>query len=193
MASVKDRELLLFATAAEFEAWLAKNLSHDGIRLQLRKKSSTKPGMLYAEALDVALCWGWIDGQTGSLDDDYYSVGFSPRRARSVWSQVNREHVDRLTAQGRMRPEGQTQVDRAKADGRWDAAYRQKDAEVPADLQLALAANPAAQALFSNLTAQNRWAILFRLANVKRAETRARKIAEFVTMLANGETVYPQR
>lgn len=193
MASVTDRELLLFATAAEFEQWLAANLTHDGIRLQLRKKSSTKPGMLYAEALDVALCWGWIDGQKGSLDDDYFFNGFSPRRARSPWSQINREHVERLTKEGRMRPEGQAEIDRAKADGRWDAAYRQKDAEIPADLQLALDANPAALAMFAKLSSQNRFAILFRVGNVKRAETRARKISDFVAMLANGETIYPQK
>ena len=193
MAGVNDRELLLFATAAEFEAWLAENLTHDGIRLQLRKKSSTKPGMLYAEALDVALCWGWIDGQKGSLDEDYFFNGFSPRRARSPWSQINREHVERLVAEGRMQPSGQAEVDRAKADGRWDAAYRQKDAAVPADLQLALDASPAALALFQQLSSQNRFAILFRIGNVKRAETRARKIEQFVAMLAAGETIYPQR
>ena len=193
MASVTDRELLLFATAAEFETWLASNLTHEGIRVQLRKKSSTKPGMLYAEALDVALCWGWIDGQKGALDDDYFFNGFSPRRARSPWSQVNREHVERLTAEGRMRPEGQAEIDRAKADGRWDAAYRQKDAAIPADLQLALDANSAALEMFAKLSSQYRFAILFRIGNVKRAETRERKIGEFVSMLANGETIYPQR
>jgi len=193
MAGVNDRELLLFATAAEFETWLAANLTHDGIRLQLRKKNSTKPGMLYAEALDVALCWGWIDGQKGSLDEDYFFNGFSPRRARSPWSQVNREHVERLTAEGRMRPEGQAEIDRAQADGRWDAAYRQKDAEIPADLQFALDASPAALAMFAKLSSQNRFAILFRIGSVKRAETRERKIAHFVTMLANGETIYPQK
>ena len=193
MGGVNDRELLLFATAAEFEAWLADNLAHDGIRLQLRKKSSTKPGMLYAEALDVALCWGWIDGQKGSLDEDYFFNGFSPRRARSPWSQINREHVERLTNEGRMRPEGQAEIDRAKSDGRWDAAYRQKDAAVPDDLQRALDANPAALAMFAKLSSQNRFAILFRIGAVKRAETREGKIGEFVTMLANGETLYPQR
>ena len=192
MAGVNDRELLLFATAAEFEAWLADNLAHDGIRLQLRKKSSTKPGMLYAEALDVALCWGWIDGQKGSLDEDYFFNGFSPRRARSPWSQVNRDHIERLTNEGRMQPSGQAEVDRAKNDGRWDAAYRQSTAEVPADLQLALDASPEAALRFAALSSQNRFAILFRIGNVKRAETRARKIAEFVAMLERDETVYPR-
>jgi uncharacterized protein YdeI (YjbR/CyaY-like superfamily) len=193
MASINDRELMLFATPAEFETWLSQNLTHDGIRLQLRKKNSTKPGMLYAEALDVALCWGWIDGQKGSLDDDYFFNGFSPRRSRSPWSQVNREHVERLVAAGRMQPSGQAEVDRAKADGRWDAAYRQRDAVAPADLQLALDANPAALAMYSRLSSQNRFAILFRIGNVKRAETRAKKIASFVEMLERGETIYPQK
>ena len=193
MASVNDRELMLFATPAEFEKWITANRDHEGIRVQLRKKSSTKPGMLYSEALDVALCHGWIDGQKGALDEDYFFNGFSPRRTRSPWSQVNRDHVTRLIAEGRMTPHGLAEVDRAKADGRWDAAYRQKDAEVPADLQLALDANPAALAMFAKLSSQNRFAILFRIGNVKRAETRAAKIAGFVEMLARGETIYPQK
>jgi uncharacterized protein YdeI (YjbR/CyaY-like superfamily) len=190
MAGVKDRPLLLFATPAEWEAWLEQNVGHDGIRLQLRKKSSTKPGMLYAEALDVALCWGWIDGQAGSIDADYFYNGFSPRRARSPWSQINREHVARLIADGRMRPTGLAEVDRAKADGRWDAAYRQKDAEIPDDLAVALAASPAAAAMFATLSSQNRFAILFRIGAVKRAETRAAKIATYVAMLERGETLH---
>jgi uncharacterized protein YdeI (YjbR/CyaY-like superfamily) len=193
MVAVKDRVLLHFATAAEWEAWLADNLTHDGIRLQLRKKNSAKPGMLYAEALDVALCWGWIDGQAGSVDEDYFYNGFSPRRARSPWSQINREHVERLIAAGRMQPAGQAEVDRAKADGRWDAAYRQKDAVPPPDLQSALDANPEALAMYAKLSAQNRFAILFRVSSVVRAETRAKKIAGFVEMLARGETIYPQK
>jgi uncharacterized protein YdeI (YjbR/CyaY-like superfamily) len=187
---IADRELILFTTPAEFEAWIEANRDHEGIRVQLRKKNSTKPGMLYSEALDVALCHGWIDGQKGSIDDDYFFNGFSPRRARSPWSQVNREHVARLIEQGRMTPHGLAEVDRAKADGRWDAAYRQRDAEVPADLQLALDASPAASTAFKTLSSQNRFAILFRIGNVRRAETRARKISDFVAMLERGETLY---
>lgn len=193
MVAVKDRPLLFFATAAEWRSWLEANLQHDGIRLQLRKKNTTLPGMLYAEALDEALCVGWIDGQSGSIDADYFYNGFSPRRARSPWSQINRDHVARLIAEGRMREPGQAQIDAAKADGRWDAAYRQKDAEVPADLQLALAASPAALELFTRLSGQNRFAILFRVGAVTRPETRAKKIAGFVEMLARGETIYPQK
>ena len=193
MAAVSERELVLFATPAEFEKWITENRDHEGIRVQLRKKSSTKPGMLYSEALDVALCHGWIDGQKGALDEDYFFNGFSPRRPRSPWSQVNRDHVTRLILEGRMHASGLAEVERAKADGRWDAAYRQKDAEVPADLQLALDASPAALELFKRLSSQNRFAILFRIGSVKRAETRAAKIAGFVEMLARGETIYPQK
>ena len=190
MAAVKDRPLLHFATPAEWEAWLTQNADHDGIRLQLRKKGSTKPGMLYSEALDVALCWGWIDGQAGSIDADYFYNGFSPRRTRSPWSQINREHVSRLIEEGRMRPAGLAEVDRAKADGRWDAAYRQKDAEIPEDLAVALAASPTATAAFATLSSQNRFAILFRIGNVKLAKTRAAKIATYVAMLERGETLH---
>jgi uncharacterized protein YdeI (YjbR/CyaY-like superfamily) len=193
MAAIRDRELLFFATAPEWESWLAANLTHDGIRLQLRKKATTKPGMLYPEALDVALCWGWIDGQSGSIDADYYFVSFQPRRPRSIWSDINRGHVTRLIADGRMKPEGQAEIDRAKADGRWDAAYRQKDAPVPEDLAAALAASPNALAFFDTLSAQNRFAVLFRVQSVKRAETRARKIEQFVQMCERGETIYPQK
>ena len=192
MVAVKDRPLLHFETTAAWEAWLEQNLDHEGIRLQLRKKGTAKPGMLYSEALDVALCWGWIDGQAGSIDADFFYNGFSPRRARSPWSQINQGHVARLIAEGRMRAAGLAEIDRAKADGRWAAAYRQKDAAIPDDLALALAASPAATAAFAGLSSQNRFAILFRIGNVKLATTRRAKIATFVAMLERGETVYPQ-
>jgi len=159
----------------------------------LRKTASKRPGITYAEALDSALCFGWIDGQVAALDDDYHLQVFTPRRPRSVWSQRNREHIARLTAAGRMRPPGLAEVERAKADGRWDAAYRQKDAPVPDDLQAALDASPAAAALFAKLTSQNRFAILFRISSAKRAETRAAKIATFIAMLERGETPHPQK
>jgi uncharacterized protein YdeI (YjbR/CyaY-like superfamily) len=193
MAAINDRELLFFATATEWEEWLSQNHEHDGIRLQLRKQSTTKPGMLYSEALDPALCWGWVDGQRGSIDGEYYFNAYSPRRARSPWSQINRDHIERLTAEGKMREPGLAQVAAAKADGRWDAAYRQKDAPVPDDLRAALGASPSALELFEALNSQNRFAILFRISAVKREETRARKIAEYVSMLERGETIYPQR
>jgi uncharacterized protein YdeI (YjbR/CyaY-like superfamily) len=193
MVSTADKPLLHVATAAEWEAWIATNPSSDGVRLQLRKKASTLPGITYAEALDVALCHGWIDGQAGSLDADYHVQVFTPRRQRSPWSQRNRDHVARLIDEGRMRPAGLAEVERAKADGRWDAAYRQKDAPVPDDLRAALDANPEAAAFFLRLSSQNRFAILFRIGSVKRAETRAAKIATYVSMLERGETIYPQK
>ena len=193
MVAVRDKPILEVATVDEWERFLDAQPGSDGVRLKLRRTSSTMPGITYAEALDAALCFGWIDGQRGALDADFHLQVFTPRRPRGVWSQRNRDHVERLTAQGRMRPAGQAEIDRARADGRWDAAYRQHRAEVPADLAEALDASPAAAACFAQLSGQNRFAILFRIGNVKRADTRARKIAAFVEMLARGETVHPQR
>ena len=191
MVAVHDKPILVVHTVAEWERFLEGNPAADGVRLQLRKISSRMPGITYAEALDAALCFGWIDGQRSALDDNYHLQVFTPRRPRSIWSQRNRDHVERLTAEGRMRSPGQAQVDRAKVDGRWDAAYRQSATDVPPDLQEALDASPAAAAFFAQLSSQNRFAILFRIGNVKRADTRARKIATFVEMLERGETVHP--
>ena len=187
MVAHNDKPILFFADPADWEAWLASAEVPGGIRLRLRKKASTKPGFLYAEALDAALCHGWIDGQSQSEDDDYYLQAFTPRRARSPWSKINRDHVARLIKESRMRAGGQAEIDRAKADGRWDAAYQQKGSTVPADLQVALDANPAAAATFASLSSQERFAFVFRLGNVKRQETRTRKISAYVTDLANGK------
>ena len=192
MAAVNDKPILEFDTIDEWERYLEGETHPDGVRLRVRKITSTKPGILVADALQVALCFGWIDGQRNGLDDDYFLQAYSPRRPRSTWSQVNRDFVEALIAQGRMRPAGQVEIDRAKADGRWEAAYRQKDNPVPDDLRAALDANPAAAAFFEKLSSQNRFAILFRIGNVKRAETRERKIAGYVEDLARGETIYPQ-
>jgi uncharacterized protein YdeI (YjbR/CyaY-like superfamily) len=192
MAAVADKPVLAVESVEEWESWLAANPESDGVRLRLRKKSSTGPGITYDEALDSALCFGWIDGQSGALDQDYSLRVFTPRRRRSMWSQRNRDHVARLTEAGRMRPSGLAEVERARADGRWDAAYRQKDAAVPADLQAALDASPKARAFFAELSAQNRFAILFRIGNVKRETTRAAKIATFVAMLEQGQALHPQ-
>ncbi len=189
MVSYADKPIFHPHTVEQWEAFLEADPPHHGVRLQLRKKNSTAPGILYSEALDVALCFGWIDGQTGRLDDDYTLQAFTPRRARSPWSQINRGHVERLTAAGRMRPAGLAEVERAKADGRWDAAYRQKDAEVPADLQAALDASPAASAFFETLRKQARFAFLFRLGNIKLPETRARRIREYIELLERGEAL----
>ena len=193
MVGVNDKPILAVETAADWEQFLEASPDSDGVRLKLRKTASAMPGITYAEALDVALCFGWIDGQAGSLDEHHHLRVFTPRRPRSMWSQRNRDHVERLTALGRMRATGQLQIDRAKADGRWDAAYRQKGTEVPPDLQAALDASPAAAAFFAQLSSQNRFAIVFRIGNVKRADTRARKIATFVEMLERGETLHPQK
>ncbi len=192
MVGVASKPVLEVGTVEEWEAWLAADPDPAGVRLRLRKKASTRPGITYAEALDSALCFGWIDGQAGALDQDYHLQVFTPRRPRSVWSQRNCDHVVRLIAAGRMRPAGLVEVERAKSDGRWDGAYRQKGAPVPDDLQSALDASPEAAAQFARLNSQNRFAILFRINNVKRSQTRAAKIAQFVAMLERGETVHPQ-
>ena len=189
MVAVNKKPILVVDTVADWQSFLEANPDHDGVRLRLRKKGSSLPGITYAEALDCALCVGWIDGQTGSFDDDYQLRLFTPRRARSIWSQRNREHVERLSAAGSMRPAGQVEVDRAKADGRWEAAYRQSNAEVPSDLRDALDGNATAAAFFAQLSSQDRFAILFRIGNVKRAQTRAAKIARYVEMLGRGETI----
>lgn len=187
------RELHRFESTAAFEKWLAKN--HDtspSIDLVIAKKGVE--GLQITDALDVALCYGWIDGQRNSLDETHFRQAYGPRTKRSIWSKINRDHVVRLTDAGRMTPAGQAEVDRAKSDGRWDAAYAgSRTIEVPDDLASALAANPAAAEFFPKLSSQNRYAILFRLANVKRAETRTRNIEKFVAMLERGETIYPQK
>ena len=187
MASFDEKPIVVAATAEEWERYLTERGTDDGVRLKLRKRTSAAPGITYDEALDVALCHGWIDGQVKRLDDDYVLQAFTPRRRNSPWSQRNVGHVERLIAAGRMREGGQAEIDRAKADGRWDAAYRVKDAPVPDDLRAALDAHPEASAAFETLKAADRWLILFRVGNVKRAETRARKIETFVGKLERGE------
>ena len=182
--------------AAGWRAWLAKHHADPaGVWLVLAKKGTEKPtNLTYDQALEEALCHGWIDGQVRRRDETTYRQRFTPRRSRSSWSKRNTEIVGRLLAEGRMHAAGVAEVKRAKADGRWDAAYAgPASVEVPPDLADALAAEPKAQAMFENLNSQNRYAVLFRVSSAKRAETRARKIEQFVAMLARGETVYPQR
>lgn len=191
MVSYADKPLLGPLTAEDWEAFLSADPPDHGVRLLLRKKNSPAPGIAYPEALDVALCFGWIDGQTGRHDEDYTAQAFTPRRRRSPWSQINREHVERLTAAGRMRPGGLAEVERAKADGRWDAAYRQKGHEIPEDLAAAIAASPRAAEAFAALDLRNRFAMGFRLGQLRRPETRARRIAEYVAMLERGERLVP--
>jgi len=192
MADRVTKPVLQVDTVAEWEAWLDADPDPNGIRLRLRlrKKGSTQPGITYAEALDVALCFGWIDGQAQSLDADYHLRTFTPRRQRSPWSKVNIGHVTRLIEQGRMRPQGQHEIDRAKADGRWDNAYRQSDGDVPAELQHALDADPEAAGAFASQSTQNRFAMAFRVAQLKRPESRAARVAEYIEMLKRGETLH---
>ncbi|MDX2542323.1 YdeI/OmpD-associated family protein [Streptomyces sp. WI04-05B] len=189
----QDRETVVFDSAEAFEAWLGENhAASAGIWLKLRKKGPGIVALDYAQALDVALCYGWIDGQKAGLDDEWWLQRFTPRRARSRWSKVNRDKVAALVEQGRMRPPGLAEIDRAKADGRWEAAYDSpRTATVPDDLAAALAADPAAAAFFETLDRQNRYAILHRVQEAKRVETRARRIEKYVAMLAKGERLHP--
>ena len=191
-----DPPQLIVRDAAAWQTWLAENVDEQaGVWLVLAKKGTTDPTSLsYAAALEEALCHGWIDGQARRRDEGTYVQRFTPRRRRSMWSQRNVGIVERLTAEGRMHPQGLSEVARAKADGRWEVAYAgPATAEIPADLAEALAARPEAQAMFENLTSQNRFAVLHRLGAAKRQETRARRIEQYVDMLARGETFYPQR
>ncbi len=187
---------LLVADADGWRDWLAANhATSGGVRLVLAKKGVSEPtGLTYDDALPEALGYGWIDGHLTRRDDATYRVRFTPRRARSSWSQRNVELAERLIADGRMRPSGLAEVQRAKADGRWERAYGgSASIEVPDDLHDALAASPRAQAMWDVLTRTNRYAVLYRVHEAKRPETRARRIAQFVEMLARGETPHPQK
>ncbi|MYS14640.1 hypothetical protein GTW73_11840 [Streptomyces sp. SID4982] len=188
-----DLETVVFESAEAFEAWLGEHHAvSPGIWLKLRKKGPGIVALDYAQALDVALCYGWIDGQKTKFDDQWWLQRFTPRRPRSRWSKVNRDKVAALTEQGRIRPPGQAEIARAKADGRWEAAYDSAStATVPDDLMAALTAVPAAAESFENLDRQNRYAILYRVQDAKKPETRARRIEKYVAMLANGEKLHP--
>jgi uncharacterized protein YdeI (YjbR/CyaY-like superfamily) len=187
---------LVVKDAAAWRAWLGEHHGNpDGVWLVLAKKGTEKPTRLtYDQALEEALCHGWIDGQVRRRDDTTYRQRFTPRRKRSPWSKRNTGIAERLRAEGRMHPAGDAEVKRAKADGRWDAAYAgPASIEVPPDLAEALAAEPTAQAMFERLNSTNRYAVLYRIVTAKRADTRARRIEQFVAMLARGETVHPQK
>jgi uncharacterized protein YdeI (YjbR/CyaY-like superfamily) len=187
-----------FRSAAAFEKWLAANHARaDELWVRIFKKGSGVPTVTAAEAVDVVLCWGWIDGIRKSYDEESFLQRYTPRRPKSIWSQVNREHVARLTAEGRMTPYGQRQVDAARADGRWDAAYapvRQASAEtMPEDLRAAIAANPRALTTFKALKRTDLFALVFRTNNMKTAAGRARKIEQLVETLARGEAIVSAR
>ncbi len=192
------KKIRAFRTEAAFDAWMRANHARETeIWVRIYKKGSGRPTVTNAQALDVALCWGWIDGIRKALDDESFLQRYTPRRARSAWSQVNREHVARLTAAGRMQPAGQRQVEAARADGRWDAAYapmrRATEASVPADLRAAIEASPRALRTFRTLGRQNLFALAYRTNAMKTPAGRARKIAALVAMLARGETIIPPR
>jgi uncharacterized protein YdeI (YjbR/CyaY-like superfamily) len=193
--AVEQPELIV-RDASAWRAWLGKHHGDvDNVWLVLAKKGTVEPTSLtYAEALDEALSHGWIDGQTLRRDETTYRQRFTPRRRRSQWSKRNVGIVERLLAEGRMHPAGVAEIERAKADGRWEAAYAGPAAiEVPPDLADALAAEPKAQAMFEILNSQNRYAILYRITKVKRRATRERLIEQYVAMLSRGETIYPQK
>lgn len=196
MGVADEQPVLTVPDSTAWRSWLEEHQElAEGVWLRLAKKGTTEPTSLsYDEALDEALCFGWIDGQVRRLDERTYRQRFTPRRARSMWSKRNVGRVERLASEGRLRQAGVAAIERAKADGRWEAAYSGQAAiEVPADLTAALQANPPAQAMFEILTSQNRYAVLWRIHNAKRADTRARRIEQFVTMLAEGKTPHPQR
>jgi len=179
--------------AASWARWLKRHhASAAGVWLRIAKKDSGIASIDYAGALEEALCWGWIDGQRRSDDAQYFQQRFTPRTRRSIWSQINRAKVLKLIEEGRMQPAGHAEIERAKADGRWDAAYEGvAAATVPPDLQAALDANKKAAKFFATLDSRNRFAILFRTQSAKKPETRARRIAQFVEMLAKGEKPHP--
>ncbi len=187
-----------FRTEAAFAAWMKTNHARvPELWLKIHKKGSGLATVTAPQALDVALCWGWIDGIRKSFDDRSFLQRYTPRRARSLWSQINRDHVARLTAAGRMTPHGQRQVDAAKADGRWDAAYAPirlaSEATIPDDLRAAIEANPNARKTFRTLGRLNLFALAFRTNHMKTPAGRAKKIASLVAMLARGETIVPER
>jgi uncharacterized protein YdeI (YjbR/CyaY-like superfamily) len=190
-----DETIRLFASQAAWAAWLDKNhRKSEGLWLRLAKKESELRSVTYAEALEIALCYGWIDGQKRGESDQAWLQRFLPRSAKSIWSKINRGKADALIASGRMKTAGLEAIECAKRDGRWEAAYDSpKGAKIPEDFQAALDASPRAREFFQTIDGANRYAVLFRIQTVKKAETRTRKILEFVEMLERKETVHPPR
>jgi uncharacterized protein YdeI (YjbR/CyaY-like superfamily) len=193
-----SKKVKSFCSAAEFERWLSKHHDRENeLWLRVYKKDSGRPTVTIAEALDVVLCWGWIDGLRKAYDETSFLQRYSPRKPKSIWSRINRENVARLTAAGRMTPHGQKHIETAKADGRWDAAYAPirsaSEDTIPKDLRTAIDANARARKTFQLLNRQNLFALTFRTNNMKTPVGRARKIEALVAMLAKGETIVPQR
>lgn len=193
MASDDGLPTIFFTSPAAWELWLTDNhTASEGVWVRIAKKDVDVASVRYPEVLESALCFGWIDGRREALDARHFLQRFTPRRSRSRWSKINREKSEELIAQDRMRPAGLVEVERAKADGRWAAAYAgQKSSTVPDDLQRELDARPDAKAFFASLSSQNRYAIVYRLNDAKRPETRARRLAKFIAMLEAGETIHP--
>jgi uncharacterized protein YdeI (YjbR/CyaY-like superfamily) len=187
-----ELEIILFAEPAELEEWLEANGEDSpGIWLKIAKKGAPERSVTYAEALELALCFGWIDSQKRGHDETHFLQRFTPRRPRGRWSKINREKAEGLEEAGALRPAGAAEIAAAKADGRWEAAYEgQRTAKVPDDLQAELDANPVAASFFSGLDGANRYAITYRLAEAKKPETRARRLAKFVAMLEQGEKIH---
>ncbi len=185
--------VMAFDSARTLDGWLAEHHGEaPGIWLKIAKKDSGIPSVSYAEAVTAALCYGWIDGQKDGFDDDHWLQRLTPRKPGSRWSKINREKAEQLMAAGQMRPAGLREVEQARADGRWDRAYAgQRTVEVPPDLAAALAANDEARAFFGTISRVNRYAILYRIGDAKRPETRARRIARYVAMLEAHETIHP--
>jgi uncharacterized protein YdeI (YjbR/CyaY-like superfamily) len=187
-----DLPIVLFASPVEFERWLEEShADSSGLWLKIAKKGSGVESVTYAEALEVALCFGWIDSQKRGFDERHFLQRFTPRRPRGKWSQINRDAAEGLIAAGRMRPAGLAEVEAARADGRWEAAYAgQRTAAVPDDLQRELDANPAAREFFAGLDGANRYAIVYRLDDAKKPETRERRLRKFIAMLERGEKIH---
>ena len=193
MKPADDVPVMTFETQDGWNAWLDEHHAElPGVWLKIAKKGSGIPSLTYAEALECALCYGWIDGQKAAFDDRYWLQRFTPRRSRSVWSRVNRDNATVLIADGKMQPAGFRQVELARRDGRWEAAYEsQRTITVPEDFQYALDQNPTAQAFFNSLESANRYAILWRIQTAKKPETRAARIKKLVAMLSSGEKIHP--
>ena len=193
MNNTNGLSIMAFETQQDWERWLTEHHTDTvGIWLKIAKKETGIPSVNYSEALDSALCYGWIDGQKASFDDQYWLQKFTPRRPKSIWSKVNCDKATALIAEGRMQPEGIRQVELAKADGRWESAYEsQSKITIPDDFQSELDKNQKAKDFFSTLNSINRYAILFRIHSAKRPATRSARINKFIEMLSNNQKIYP--
>jgi uncharacterized protein YdeI (YjbR/CyaY-like superfamily) len=191
MTAQKDLPTRAFKSQKEWEAWLERNHETRGVWLKFAKKSAGIPTVSYQEAVDVALCYGWIDGQNKSVDESYFVQRFTPRTSTSNWSKINRQKAERFIDEGRMRPSGLRAIEVARANGRWDKAYEgQREITMPDDFAKALKKNAKARKFFHTLSSRNRYAVLYRIHDAKKPETRARRIESFIAMLEEGQKIY---